>query len=310
MTVLSLLFAGIPSANAQSPTITVFSNLTFGMSLGNTSNTVAPSDPGAASFLIQVPGYSMVQYGYSDISVSISLPYSLKSGKNSMNVSYGSNSGAWNNTNSLSGATFFSPSSGIYQQLYPNTPLNLYVWIGGTATPGGSWQPSGVYTGSIDVTVKITVDSKPKQKFTLSQTIPVTATVIQGLSMTATGSLDFGMMVAGTTPPSLSALSGSAPEFTTAGSGGSGITVKYPSTVSLQDAYGNTLTFTPSLLGASVSTNQSGATAVPSQSMVTLSGTSGQTGYYYFWLGGSIAHVPGGQPSGSYSGTFTLTVNY
>lgn len=308
----ALFLTGASAANAQAPTITVFRGLVFGMSLGNTTNTVAPSDPTAAAFVIQVPGYTMSQYAYADISVSITVPYSLTSGGsggNTMNVSYSSNSAARNTTNSFSGATYFGPSSGIYQQLYADTPLDLYVWIGGTATPGGSWLPSGDYTGTISITVKISV-SKPRQRFQVSETIPVTASVIHGLTMTETGSLDFGQIIAGTTPPSLTPQSGTAPEITAAGGGGSSITVSYSSTVPMSDISGNTLTFVPSVYGSNISTNQAGATSVPSASTVTLSGAAGETGYYYFWLGGSLEPVPGAQQPGGYSGTFTLTVSY
>lgn len=306
-----MLFIIVPIADAQSPTITVFSNLTFGMSLGNATNTVAPADPGAASFEIQVPGFSMSTKGSASIQVSISVPYSLTSGKkNSMNVTYSANSGAWNTTNSFSGVTFFSPSSGLSQTLYADTPLDLYVWIGGTATPGGTWQAAGDYTGSISVSVLVTVTDKGKTKYTASQTIPVSATVIQGLSMTASGALDFGQIVAGTTPPAILAQSGFAPKITAAGGGGENVTVTYSSRVPMNDSYGDSLIFTPSVYGSDVSTNQSGASAVLSQSQVTLSGTSGATGYYYFWLGGSIAPVPAGQSPGSYTGNFTITVNY
>ena len=307
---LAMATIEVPALRAQSPTITVFQGLTFGMSLGNTTNTVAPTDPTAAAFLIQVPGYTMSKYAYASINVSITLPYSLTAGgSHTMNVSYSTNSACWNTTNSFSGITYFGPSSGINQQIYANTPLNLYIWIGGTAAPGGSWLPSGNYTGTISVTAKVSV-SKPKASYTASQTIPVTASVIQGLSLSETGSLDFGQIIAGTTPAAISAQSGSAPELTAAGSGGKSMTVSYASSIPISDMYGNTITFLPSLYGSSLSTGQAGATAVASQTAVTLSGTSGQTGYYYFWLGGSIAPVPASQPAGAYSGTFTVTVNY
>ncbi len=307
---LVMLTIDVPILKAQSPTITVFNDLTFGMSLGNTTNTVAPTDPTAASFLIQVPGYTMSKYAYASIQVSITVPYSLTAGgSHTMNVSYTSNSAGWNTTNSFSGITYFGPSSGIYQQLYANTPLDLYIWIGGTAAPGGSWLPSGDYTGTISVTVNISV-TKPKARYTVSQTIPVSASVIQGLSMTETGSLNFGQIIAGTTPPAISAQSGSAPEITAAGTGGKTITVSYSSSVPISDMYGNTITFIPSLCGSGSSTGQSGAASVASQSTVVLSGSAGQTGFYYFWLGGSIAAVPPSQLPGAYSGTFTLTVSY
>ncbi len=116
---LAMTTIEVPALRAQSPTITVFQGLTFGMSLGNTTNTVAPTDPTAAAFLIQVPGYTMSKYAYASINVSITLPYSLTAGgSHTMNVSYSTNSACWNTTNSFSGITYFGPSSGIYQHIY------------------------------------------------------------------------------------------------------------------------------------------------------------------------------------------------
>jgi hypothetical protein len=59
--------------------------------------------------------------------------------------------GIHNTTNSASGGSSFVPSAGV-----SSTPLsgtgNLYVFLGGTVTPGGS-QAAGSYSGVIQMTV-------------------------------------------------------------------------------------------------------------------------------------------------------------
>jgi len=297
-------------ANADGPTITVFRGLTFGMSLGGTNNTVAPTDPNAAAFEIQVPGLTFNQYAYGDIQVAIILPYSLTSGSNSLSVSYGANSGARNTTNSFSGCTYFNPSSGYYSALTADTPFTMYVWLGGTAQPGGSWQPVGDYTGVINVSVTVRVDN-PSQNYTVQQSIPVDASVIQGLSMTISGSLDFGRLLTDETPNPLNAQTNpNAPLITVAGTGASQITVTYNATTSLTDGHGHSLTFSPGLCGSNLPTSQTTSTPVGSNAKATLSGSRGYTGFYYFWLGGGLNFIPQNQAPGDYSGTFTLTVTY
>ncbi len=66
------------------------------------------------------------------------------------------------------------------------------------------------------------------------------------------------------------------------------------------------ISWTPSLVGATTSTNQTSATSVSSGSNVTTSGT----GYYYFWVGGTTAPITNTLPAGAYQGTFDLTVTY
>ena len=140
--------------------------------------------------------------------------------------------------------------------------------------------------------------------------VTVSTTVIQGITLTVSGTLNFGTVVAGTTPAALSAnTNGSAPLFTATANGATSLTVTYGATVSLTGP-GTALTFTPSVVGANSSSNQSSATSVASGSTVTTSGSTGSAGHYYFWLGGSLAAIPAAQAPGSYSGSFTLTVNY
>lgn len=139
--------------------------------------------------------------------------------------------------------------------------------------------------------------------------VTVNAAVIQGLTISASGALDFGNIVAGTTPTALDAqTNGSAPEITVTGNGNTAITVTF-STATLSGP-GSDITFTPSVYGAALSTSQSSSTQVLNNGSVTLNGTSGSAGNYYFWLGGSLSAVPAGQTPGTYTGHWTITVNY
>lgn len=139
--------------------------------------------------------------------------------------------------------------------------------------------------------------------------VTVTATVIQGLTIAVTGGpLDFGNIVAGTTPAPINAQSSSV-LFTVTGNGSSQVTVTY-SGVSLNGPSGATLNFTPSVYGSSSQSGQSTSTEVTSGSTVNLSGATGSGGNYYLWLGGNLGSVPTSQTTGSYTGTFTVTVSY
>ena len=144
---------------------------------------------------------------------------------------------------------------------------------------------------------------------TANTNVPVNATVIQGLTLIVTGGpLNFGSIVAGTTPAAIVAKS-STVYFTATGDGGHLVGVTFPAMVSMTGP-GTALTFTPSVYGANNSGGQSSSTQVTSSTSVNLSGSTGSAGNYYFWLGGQLNAIPSGQTIGSYSGTFTLTVTY
>ncbi len=142
-----------------------------------------------------------------------------------------------------------------------------------------------------------------------SQSVTVEATVLQGLKVTVSGGpLNFGSLVAGTTPPAITAQSSSV-MYTITGNGASNVKVTYAATT-LSGPGTNTLDFTPSVYGASSSSSQSSSTEVPTGSTVSLTGSNGSAGNYFLWLGGDIGAIPSNQTPGSYSGTFTLTVSY
>lgn len=76
------------------------------------------------------------------------LPANLTSGANTLPITY---TGIHSLTNTPAGGTAFTPSTGV-----TSTPLsgtgNLYVFMGGTVTPGGS-QASGSYSGTVTMQV-------------------------------------------------------------------------------------------------------------------------------------------------------------
>lgn len=301
---LCVSFAGLSEASAQDPAIIVSQGLDFGSNVTGTT-TISYSSQSAGAFAIAFPTYS--QQG--NVTISFLLPAQLvDAAGDAISISF-TNSAAYNvGVNSVNGATQFDPNNGLSGPL-GQTAHSDYFWIGGTLTPGRNYTAS-TYTGTITVSVAVTIGTS---HYSATQTIPITATVTGNVSISVSGSLDFGLIVAGTTPPAISAQSASAASITASVSraGGGTITVTYPATTNLTDMYGDVLTFTPSLYGTNASGDQGGATLVTSNSTVTLSGTKHwQTGYYYMWLGGSLNTVIPGQVPGRYTGNFVITVAY
>ena len=144
--------------------------------------------------------------------------------------------------------------------------------------------------------------------------VPLAATVIQGLTTAISGQCNFGTIVAGTTPNALSAQtgtvgssSGNIAEITVTGNGGNQVNISF-GTQNLTGT-GNAITFTPSVYGNSSNT-QTGASQITTATSKNLSGATGSAGNYYFWIGGSLSALPANQAPGTYSGTWTLTVSY
>jgi hypothetical protein len=101
--------------------------------------------------------------------------------------------------------------------------------------------------------------------------------------------------------------SASVGKFTASGQDGTGVTVTFANSVTLNGPGGN-LTFTPDVVGSQTNngaTAGSGASDHSSGDGVTTNGS----GDYFFWIGGEIP-IPDGQQQGDYSGTFTLNVEY
>ena len=290
-----LLLAAAGESIAQSATIVVTRELSFGNITAAT--TLAYSSANAAAFEIQFPNYTQS----ASMALTFVLPTNLTDlAGNNLPVSFAANSAAYSvGTNSVSAATAFNPSTGLSGTL-GQTAHTDYFWLGATVTPPKNFVASD-YAGEVTVNVDVTVGT---EHYVSSQVITITATLQGNISLSVSGSLDFGLMVAGTTPPTLSALAGGAPLITATGVRNNKSIVTYSSTVALSDGNGHTLDFTSSLYG-SAKNNQ--AKAVPIASGSALKTGRGVT-VYYFWLGGSISAVLIGQAPGKYSGNFIITV--
>lgn len=283
-------------AQAHQVNFTPITDLSFGTVTAGTVSNITVSSSGVAEFQVVFVNSAR---NSAQVTLTFALPANLTSGANTMPITFGANSAAYNTTNSIFGSTSFDPSQGLSNIVARRTTLTYYVWIGGAVSPP-TGQAAGTYTGTI--TANGTCGHTGN-----SLLVNATASIIQGLSLTATGSLDFGQIIAGTTPPSLSAqTNGSAPAFTATGNGGQQVWVTYSSSTLYSGA--NTLTFTPSVYGGI--TTQAASTPVSPGSSINLSGTTGSQGDYYFWLGGSLGTIPPGQVPGNYAGTFVMTVSY
>ena len=158
----------------------------------------------------------------------------------------------------------------------------------------------------------VALPSSLKAQTSSSSNVTLTAIVVQPVSITSSGgsdgagNIDFGLVLANNTYSINPNTSASANLYTVGAAAGMAMTVTFTSpTLSLSDGAGNTLTFTPQIVGSQSLTSQGTATSVTSGGTITMGGT----GSYYMWLGGSVT-VPKGQAGGTYTGTFNLTVSY
>lgn len=293
----SLMVLSTSLTTLAQPTVTANSNLAFGTVVsGGGIYSVALAN--ASEGKVTIRGTNRRVY------VTLVPPATLTSGANSVTYTWAA---AYNNTADNPGAATAFTSTAANFVLSYRTGANYYayIYIYGSINLSGT-VPSGTYTGNFVVRASYNAGGTPNR----TATITVTCTVIQGLTLASSGPLTFGTVVAGTTPAAINAqTSSSAVSITATGNGGSSVTVTYPASASLSSG-GNNLTYTPSLYGAQSSASRSSSTSVANGSTVTLGGTTGSAGNYYFWLGGSLAAIPSGQPAGNYSGPFTLTIHY
>lgn len=134
------------TANVYSPlSLTVVDNLDFGGLVAGESKTITNDNVGAG--VVQVEGPTGV-----GVDISFTLPSNLSDGTNDLPVSFGTTSAGYNVENNTSGITDFDPNSGATNISLDGTTGDLFVYIGGTVTAGGS-QATGTYTETIVVTV-------------------------------------------------------------------------------------------------------------------------------------------------------------
>ena len=137
-------------------------------------------------------------------------------------------------------------------------------------------------------------------------TATVSLTVNNALSLATNRNMAFGVVVQGVTTATINPITGGATAamFTLGASATTPVTVTFSST-DLQSGV-NTISFAGAGTLSGNSTNvQASSTNVTSGSTVTTSGT----GAYFFWAGGT-ATLLATQPTGAYSGSFTISVTY
>ncbi len=291
------LFLLSPGAHAQ-PTVNKIANLSFGTVVsGGGTYTVSLGAAGEGSFSI---------YGTKGTTVYVTLLPPANMTYSGNNVPYSWAASYNSSANSASGATTFAGTTASFPL---NTRINkttyaAYVYVYGSANLTSTFPP-GSYSGLFSLSASYIASGSPSK----SNQLTVGATVIQGLTMSASGPLNFGTLIAGTIPNSISPqTSASAVAITLTGNGGQSVTVTYPSSATLTSGT-NSLTFTPNLAGYST-LSQTKSSTVSSGSIVKLSGKTGSTGNYYLWLGGSIPALSASTASGNYSGTITLSATY
>lgn len=284
------------SAVSGQPTLSTVSNLNFGTVVSG-SQIYTISLGGASEGKVSIRGTNRRVY------VTLTPPARLTNGSNTIPYTWAA---AYNNAadNPTIATVFSSTTANFILNARVGFNYYAYVYIYGSINLT-SVVPSGTYTGTLTVTASYNAGGNPNR----STAVTVQSTVIQGLTLSASSSLNYGTVVAGTVPniivPQSSA---NAVAITTTGNGGQAVTITYPSTVTLSSLT-SSVTFVPNLSGYA-SNNQLSSTSKPSGTVVNLSGTTGSAGHYYFWLGGSLNAIPMSNPPGNYSGTFTLSATY
>ena len=283
--------------NAQSqPSISRNSNLKFG---------TVVSGGGVYPILLgsSTEGRATISGTNSLVYVTLSMPATLANGAN--NISYTWGAAYNNNANDPATATPFSSATATFVLNKRQAgSYRAFIYIYGSVDLS-SVAASGNYKGSAVVSVSYSPSGVPNN----SVTVNLTATVIEGLALQSGGSLSFGTVVAGTTPAAIDPhTSSSAATITAAGNGGQSVTISFPATTTLASGV-NTLTYLPSLYGFK-NNNQGSSSQITSGGTINLSGSTGNEGNFYFWLGGSLGAIPVGQAPGSYSGVFVISASY
>lgn len=127
--------------------VTAQSDLDFGDVLPGVAKSIAITDVGAGSW--QITGNASAE-----VTLGFTLPTNLTNGGNTLPISFGASDAGHNVANLAAGATTFDPSAGTTTDI-GSLPAELYVWVGGTVSPGAS-QATGLYTGTVTLTVQYT----------------------------------------------------------------------------------------------------------------------------------------------------------
>jgi hypothetical protein len=182
----------------------------------------------------------------------------------------------------------------------------LTVNIGGTLHVG-SGQPSGSYTGNFDLTADYVTN--PQGGANITDAASVSATNIQAISISGNSSIDFGTFYAPTSGSGGSVIiapdgTRSSPQGKVTLAGGS------PSAASFSVGGSPNTAYTVTVSSPGTLTNGSGASmAIGSFTHDNTDDALPASGSETINIGASLT-VPKNQASGTYTGTFTVTVDY
>lgn len=144
--------------------------------------------------------------------------------------------------------------------------------------------------------------------------VNVSFTLVQAIGITEIGTLNFGTAYPGyAVPPVNPKTASSIPLFTISGEPSSSVTITLPITVPLTFS-STTVPFTPTVSGSQTYDQATSSTLSIGTVTATLgtAGTGAYAGNYFLWLGGHVNNdnpLPN-LPSGTYTGTYTVQVNY
>jgi hypothetical protein len=156
-TVLALMMlAG--SAAAQSATITANATVLQPLTVTNARNldfgNVYPGINKAIAHTAATSGkFSVSGVASAQVNISFTLPTDLSSGGNTLPI--GTWTGCHNTVDATAGCTTFTPSTSNTTTNLAAVTGALYVFVGGTVSPGGT-QAQGSYTANVTMTAAYT----------------------------------------------------------------------------------------------------------------------------------------------------------
>jgi hypothetical protein len=137
----------VASASVQAQ-VTALADLRFGTVVAGVPESVLPTSSDAANWRIH---YTLLAVA-SNFQLTLPTQMARAGGGTGMPVSFCSTCGVYRiNNSSPAGGTTFNPANQV------NLPLlvvnsNVYIWLGGTASPGAS-QSAGSYSGTVILTL-------------------------------------------------------------------------------------------------------------------------------------------------------------
>ena len=94
-----------------------------------------------------------------EFTLSMTLPTELRAGTGpyAMPIAFGAAAGCWDQRDQQNRCTLYDPATILTARIRPTPPPDntMYVWLGGSVTPGGSQMP-GSYVGVVTASVAYT----------------------------------------------------------------------------------------------------------------------------------------------------------